>query len=90
MDLVAHCGDEKHSLRRLTLALDELYYLLWEWEADGIKSSFAFTQFCDSIVESALADSQDSFEMTQLLLRGIMLLPLTMEYSSEVVSHKVN
>lgn len=73
-DLVAHSSGNIHSLCRLTSALDAFYNLLWEYEADGIKSSFAFTQFSDSIVVSALADSKDSFEMVQQLLRGIILL----------------
>lgn len=73
-DLVAHSSGDIHSLCRLTSALDAFYNLLWEYEADGIKSSFAFTQFSDSIVVSALADSKDSFEMVQQLLRGIILL----------------
>lgn len=73
-DLVAHSSGDIHSLCRLTSALDEFYNLLWEYEADGMKSSFAFTQFSDSIVVSALADSSDSFAMIQQLLCGIMTL----------------
>lgn len=66
-------GDEQ-KLRHLTAALDALYNRIWAWEADGVNSSFAFTQFSDSIVISALAESSDSFGMLQQLLLGVMEL----------------
>ena len=61
-------------LQCLTTALDRLYERIWEWEADGVGSSFAFTQFSDSIVISSLAESVDGFGMLQQLLLGVMAL----------------
>ena len=66
------CDEQK--LRHLTAGLDTLYNRIWAWEADGVYSSFAFTQFSDSIVISALAESSDSFAMLQQLLLGVMEL----------------
>ena len=63
--------DEKR-LQLLTSALDCLHNKIWDWEADGVYSSFAFTQFSDSIVISALAESADSFAMLMQLLLGTM------------------
>jgi len=73
-DLVADTETDARKLQHLTAALDGLYNRIWQWEADGSYSSFAFTQFSDSIVISALADSTDSFEMLQQLLLGVMEL----------------
>ena len=72
--LVGETKDDTRKLRHLTAALDSLYNRIWEWEADGTYSSFAFTQFSDSIVISALAESSDSFGMLQQLLLGVMEL----------------
>ena len=73
-NMVAKSADDNARLRHLTAALDEFHNLMWEWEGDGRYSSFAFTQFSDSIVISSLADSSDSYEMLQQVLRGIMML----------------
>lgn len=73
-DMVNHSVEDTNNLRRLTAALNSLYERIWQWEADGIYSSFAFTQFSDSIVISALAGTTDSFEMLQQLLLGVVEL----------------
>ena len=73
-DMVNHSVEDTNNLRRLTAALNSLYERIWQWEADGIYSSFAFTQFSDSIVISALAGTTDSFEMLQQLLSGVVEL----------------
>lgn len=73
-NMVAQSANDNSCLRHLTSAIDEFHNLMWEWEADGNYSSFAFTQFSDSIIVSSLADSFDSFEMLQQVLRGIMML----------------
>ncbi|MBR1543166.1 MAG: hypothetical protein IJ628_11225, partial [Bacteroidaceae bacterium] len=59
-DMVGHTEANVKELRHLTAALKSLYERIWSWEADGSNSSFAFTQFSDSIVISALAESSDS------------------------------
>lgn len=73
-NMVAQSANDVKRLRHLTSAMDNFHKILWSWEADGSYSSFAFTQFSDSIVISAIADTADSFEMLQQLLRGIMML----------------
>lgn len=73
-DLVADTETDARKLQHLTAALDGLYNRIWLWEADGSYSSFAFTQFSDSIVISSLAGTADSFEMLQQLLLGVMEL----------------
>jgi hypothetical protein len=73
-DIVDKTATDVRKLRHLTAALTSLYNRIWEWEADGSFSSFAFTQFSDSIVISSLADSSDSFEMLLQLLMGVMEL----------------
>ena len=72
--MVGKSANDLARLRHLTSALDEFHNLMWEWEGDVSYSSFAFTQFSDSIVISSLADSSDSFEMLQQVLCGIMML----------------
>ena len=71
-DLVDSSKDDVKVLRNITSALSTLYEWIWQWEADGVDSSFAFTQFSDSVVLSALADTQDSFEMLLQLMLGIV------------------
>jgi hypothetical protein len=71
-DLVDSSKDDVKALRNITSALSTLYEWIWQWEADGTDSSFAFTQFSDSVVLSALADTQDSFEMLLQLMLGIV------------------
>ena len=71
-DLVDSSKDDVKALRNITSALSTLYEWIWKWEADGGDSSFAFTQFSDSVVLSALADTQDSFEMLLQLMLGIV------------------
>lgn len=73
-DLVADTETDARKLQHLTAALKSLYDRIWLWEADGSYSSFAFTQFSDSIVISSLAGTADSFEMLQQLLLGVMEL----------------
>ncbi len=73
-DMVNRTATDVKKLRHLTAALKNLYNKIWEWEADGSYSSFAFTQFSDSIVISSLAESSDSFEMLMQLLIGVMEL----------------
>lgn len=73
-NMVNQSGNDVKRLRYLTSAMDRFHNILWSWEADGCYSSFAFTQFSDSIVISAIADTPDSFEMLQQLLSGIMML----------------
>ena len=73
-DMVDRTATDVKKLRHLTAALKSLYNKIWEWEADGSYSSFAFTQFSDSIVISSLAESSDSFEMLMQLLIGVMEL----------------
>lgn len=73
-DMVNHTVADVQKLQCLTAALKSLYDRFWIWESDGVYSSFAFTQFSDSIVISALAGTTDSFEMLQQLLSGIMEL----------------
>lgn len=70
-NMVNQSVEDAEKIRRLTAALNSLYERIWEWEADGYDSSFAFTQFSDSIVISALAGTIDSFEMLQQLLFGV-------------------
>lgn len=70
-NMVNQSVEDAEKVRRLTAALNSLYERIWEWEADGYDSSFAFTQFSDSIVISALAGTTDSFEMLQQLLLGV-------------------
>lgn len=70
--MVEKTSTDEKKLQRLTSALDDLHNKIWEWEADGVYSSFAFTQFSDSIVISALAESTDSFGMLMQLLLGTM------------------
>lgn len=70
--MVEKTATEEDKLHFLTSALDGLHNKIWEWEADGVCSSFAFTQFSDSIVISALAESADSFGMLMQLLQGAM------------------
>lgn len=71
-DLVDSSKNDVKVLRNITSALSTLYEWIWKWEADGGDSSFAFTQFSDSVVLSALADTQDSFEMLLQLMLGIV------------------
>ena len=71
-DLVDSSKDDVKALRNITSALSTLYEWIWQWEADGADSSFAFTQFSDRIVLSALADTHDSFEMLLQLMLGIV------------------
>ena len=73
-DMVSSTATDARKLRHLTAALVSLYERIWMWEADGSYSSFAFTQFSDSIVISSLAGTADSFEMLQQLLLGVMEL----------------
>lgn len=73
-ELVGGTASDVSRLRHLTAALKDLYDHIWQWEADGSYSSFAFTQFSDSIVISSLAGTSDSFEMLQQLLLGVMEL----------------
>ena len=73
-ELVGDTATDVKKLRHLTAALKDLYDRIWLWEADGSYSSFAFTQFSDSIVISSLAGTADSFEMLQQLLLGLMEL----------------
>lgn len=73
-EMVAVTATDIRKLRHLTAALKGLYDKIWLWEADGSFSSFAFTQFSDSIVISSLAGTADSFEMLQQLLLGVMEL----------------
>lgn len=73
-NLVGETAVDAKKLRHLTAALEALYNRIWSWEADGVYSSFAFTQFSDSIVISSLAESSDSFGMLQQLLLGVMEL----------------
>ena len=70
--LVDSSKNDVKVLRNITSALSTLYEWIWKWEADGGDSSFAFTQFSDSVVLSALADTQDSFEMLLQLMLGIV------------------
>lgn len=72
--MVAATSKNQKRLQNLTSALNSFYNLIWEWEADGVKSSFAFTQFSDSIVVSAIADTVDSFDMLLQVMRGIVKL----------------
>ncbi len=71
-DLVNSSQNDVKVLRNITSALSTFYEWIWQWEADGVDSSFAFTQFSDSVVLSALADTQDSFEMLLQLMLGIV------------------
>lgn len=71
-DLVDSSKEDVKALRNITSALSTLYEWIWQREADGADSSFAFTQFSDSVVLSALADTQDSFEMLLQLMLGIV------------------
>lgn len=71
-DLIDSSKNDVKVLRNITSALSTLYEWIWKWEADGGDSSFAFTQFSDSVVLSALADTQDSFEMLLQLMLGIV------------------
>lgn len=73
-EMVYDTATDVNKLRHLTAALKSLYDRIWLWEADGSYSSFAFTQFSDSIVISSLAGTADSFEMLQQLLLGVMEL----------------
>lgn len=73
-EMVYDTATDVNKLRNLTAALKSLYDRIWLWEADGSYSSFAFTQFSDSIVISSLAGTADSFEMLQQLLLGVMEL----------------
>ena len=73
-NMVADTATDAKKLQHLASALSSLYHRIWEWEADGYYSSFAFTQFSDSIVISSLAESADSFEMLMQLLLGVMEL----------------
>lgn len=73
-EMVGQSETDVKKLRRLTAALSSLYEKIWSWEADGSFSSFAFTQFSDSIVISALADSSDCYEMLMQVLMGVMEL----------------
>ena len=73
-EMVEDTATNVNKLRHLTAALKSLYDRIWLWEADGSYSSFAFTQFSDSIVISSLAGTADSFEMLQQLLLGVMEL----------------
>ena len=70
--LVDSSKNDVKVLRNITSALSTLYEWIWKWEADGGDSSFAFTQFSDSVVLSALADTQDGFEMLLQLMLGIV------------------
>ena len=70
--LVDSSKNDVKVLRNITSALSTLYEWIWKWEADGGDSSFAFTQFSDSVVLSALADTQVSFEMLLQLMLGIV------------------
>ena len=70
--MVEKTSTDEKKLQLLTSALDGLHNKFWEWEADGVYSSFSFTQFSDSIVISALAESSDSFSMLMQLLLGTM------------------
>lgn len=71
-DLVMQSQSDNKVLLNITSALSSLYKWIWQWEADGVNSSFAFTQFSDSVVLSAIADTQDSFEMLLQLMLGIV------------------
>lgn len=73
-EMVNHTIEDAKNIRCLTAALKSLYDKFWQWEADGTYSSFAFTQFSDSIVISSLAETTDSFEMLQQLLLGVVEL----------------
>lgn len=70
-DMVSSSALDAKKLRHITAALQSLYDKIWQWETDGAYSSFAFTQFSDSIVISSLAGTADSFEMLQQLLLGV-------------------
>ena len=71
-DLVMQSQTDERVLLNITSALSSLYNWVWRWEADGVNSSFAFTQFSDSVVLSAIADTQDSFDMLLQLMLGIV------------------
>lgn len=73
-EMVEKTAEDEKKLQSLTGALESFYNIIWEWEANGEYSSFAFTQFSDSIVISAIADSTDSFGMLMQLLIGVMAL----------------
>lgn len=71
-DLVMQSQSDERVLLNITSALSSLYEWIWQWEADGCNSSFAFTQLSDSVVLSAITDTQDSFEMLLQLMLGIV------------------
>ena len=71
-DLVMQSQSDNKVLKNITSALSSLYGWIWQWEADCGNSSFAFTQFSDSVVLSAIADTQDSFDMLLQLMLGIV------------------
>lgn len=71
-NLVMQSQTDDRALQNITSALSSLYDWIWQWEADGGNSSFAFTQFSDSVVLSAIADTLDSFDMLLQLMLGIV------------------